>query len=564
MRDVDHMHQQVGFAHLVERRFERLDQLGGQFADESHGIGQQEREVVENHLAHRRVECCKEFVLGKHLAFGDQVHQRGLAHVGIAYQRHTHHRTAVRALHGHLTVDFLQILLEFGDPVTDDTAVGLDLALTGTAAGTGTAALPFEVSPHARKAGQHIFVVGQLHLRLGIGRLRPRHENIEDQARTVEDAAGHGLFDIARLRRGELVVENHHVDLLLPAVTGDLFQLARADVYAGRRLRQPLRKAFHTHDIGRFGQEFEFVEELFGLPRILVVADNGDHHGALSAIGNGLGVRGYILILSQSRTLNFKQSHRAATCGREGAPCGEQTLCYKKGILLSADTLFIKLSCRTFSTQTTYVRSVLYAEIDRERVFDTHSLVTLLAGAPFRRLVQHADGFFGKRPVGRLQHLDIGQATVLVNYKRKNDTALNPVLKGNLRELDILLNPRPERIEVSILERWHRLGSNENRVVREILVLGRRHNFDNRIRIELLEGEIRLHEPVIGNDFDQLGKSLYLDLLGFLFGRVGRDRDNIDIDGHNIHCDFLDPVLVRRIGKCDNDQGQCHDQTNLQ
>ena len=430
--------------------------------------------------------------------------------------------------------------------------------------GTGTAALPFEVSPHARKAGQHIFVVGQLHLRLGIGRLRPRHENIEDQARTVEDAAGHGLFDIARLRRGELVVENHHVDLLLPAVTGDLFQLARADVYAGRRLRQPLRKAFHTHDIGRFGQEFEFVEELFGLPRILVVADNGDHHGALSAIGNGLGVRGYILILSQSRTLNFKQSHRAATCGREGAPCGEQTLCYKKGILLSADTLFIKLSCRTFSTQTTYVRSVLYAEIDRERVFDTHSLVTLLAGAPFRRLVQHADGFFGKRPVGRLQHLDIGQATVLVNYKRKNDTALNPVLKGNLRELDILHHPRPERIEVSILERWHRLGSNENRVVREILVLGRRHNFDNRIRIELLEGEIRLHEPVIGNDFDQLGKSLYLDLLGFLFGRVGRDRDNIDIDGHNIHCDFLDPVLVRRIGKCDNDQGQCHDQTDLQ
>lgn len=102
------------------------------------------------------------------------------------------------------------------------------------------------------------------------------------------------------------------------------------------------------------------------------------------------------------------------------------------------------------------------------------------------------------------------------------------------------------------------------RVVREILVLGRRHNFDNRIRIEILEREICLHEPVIGNDLNQLGKGLYLDLLGFLFGRVGRDRDNIDIDGHNIHCDFLDPVLVRRIGKCDNDQGQCHDQTDLQ
>ena len=40
-------------------------------------------------------------------------------------------------------------------------------------------------------------------------------------------------------------------------------------------------------------------------------------------------------------------------------------------------------------------------------------------------------------------------------------------------------------------------------------------------------------------------------------------RDS-DIDGHNIHCDFLNSVLVRRIGKCDNDQGQCHDQTDLQ
>jgi len=47
----------------------------------------------------------------------------------------------------------LQILLEFGYPVADDTAVGLDLALTGTAAGTGTAAPPVRPGGEMRTKG---------------------------------------------------------------------------------------------------------------------------------------------------------------------------------------------------------------------------------------------------------------------------------------------------------------------------------------------------------------------------------------------------------------------------
>ena len=69
MRNIDHVQQQVGFTHLVEGRFERLDQFGRQFADETHGIRQQERQVVENHLSHRRIERGEEFVFGEHLAF---------------------------------------------------------------------------------------------------------------------------------------------------------------------------------------------------------------------------------------------------------------------------------------------------------------------------------------------------------------------------------------------------------------------------------------------------------------------------------------------------------------
>ena len=39
--------------------------------------------------------------------------------------------------------------------------------------------------------------------------------------------------------------------------------------YPGRRLCEPLGEAADTHDIGRFGQKFQFVEVLRGLSRIL-------------------------------------------------------------------------------------------------------------------------------------------------------------------------------------------------------------------------------------------------------------------------------------------------------
>ena len=141
------MHQQIGLAHLVERRFERLDQLGRQFADEPDRIRKQERQVVEDHLADRGVERGEELVLGENLAFRNQVHQRRFAHVGIADQRHADHCAAVRTLHGHLAVDLLEVLLQFGDAVADDAAVGLDFALSGAAAGSRAAPLAFEVGP---------------------------------------------------------------------------------------------------------------------------------------------------------------------------------------------------------------------------------------------------------------------------------------------------------------------------------------------------------------------------------------------------------------------------------
>ena len=65
------MQQQVGFADLVEGRFERFDQLMGQLADKSDRIRKQKRQVVQYHLANRRIERGKKFVFGENLAFRD-------------------------------------------------------------------------------------------------------------------------------------------------------------------------------------------------------------------------------------------------------------------------------------------------------------------------------------------------------------------------------------------------------------------------------------------------------------------------------------------------------------
>lgn len=68
VRYIDNMNEDVGLAHFVERRFERIDKMRRELADEADGIGEEEREVVDDYFAHRCVERCKEFVFGEYVA----------------------------------------------------------------------------------------------------------------------------------------------------------------------------------------------------------------------------------------------------------------------------------------------------------------------------------------------------------------------------------------------------------------------------------------------------------------------------------------------------------------
>ena len=84
---------------------------------------------MHDDLAHRGVKGGKELVFGEDVTLGEDVHQSGLAYVGVADQGDTDELAAVLALHRHLAVDDLEFGFEVGDAVLDDTAVGLKLRL---------------------------------------------------------------------------------------------------------------------------------------------------------------------------------------------------------------------------------------------------------------------------------------------------------------------------------------------------------------------------------------------------------------------------------------------------
>ncbi len=98
MRYVHHVQQEVGVAHLVERGFERFHEMGREFAYEPYRVGEQEREVVDDDLAHGGVEGGKQLVFGKYIAFAQKVHEGGLAHVGVTHECHACELATVLAL----------------------------------------------------------------------------------------------------------------------------------------------------------------------------------------------------------------------------------------------------------------------------------------------------------------------------------------------------------------------------------------------------------------------------------------------------------------------------------
>ncbi len=181
-------------------------------------------------------------------------------------------------MQGLLSVDVAQLVFQPGDTPLDDTAVGLDLGLAW-ATHTDTTLLTFEVGPHTGQAGKQVLVLGKLHLGLGRRRLRALGEDVENQARPVENLDLQLLLYVGNLLCREVIVENHHSDVVLLDIFLYFLQLAFADESRGVGGVDLLGEALDHLAPRRVGQELKFVEIFIDLPFGLARGNQPNDHG---------------------------------------------------------------------------------------------------------------------------------------------------------------------------------------------------------------------------------------------------------------------------------------------
>ena len=155
--------------------------------------------------------------------------------------------------------------------------------------------------PHAREAREQIFVLRQLDLRLGVGRLRVLGEDVEDKVRAVHHLAAHKFLNITLLRRWQLIINDHHVDIVFMHVVGHLADLAGAEIGACVRMRKILSEHLHALTTGGLHQKGQLVEVLQRLRLRHIGRGNRYQHGRLAVI-----VRVFFLLLLRHYTLSFQ------------------------------------------------------------------------------------------------------------------------------------------------------------------------------------------------------------------------------------------------------------------
>src|SRR5207248_5301663 len=95
-------------------------------------------------------------------------------------------------------------------PIADQPAVGFELRFAG-AAQSDAAGLPLEVSPAAHQARRQMLELGQLDLELAFGAVGALGEDVENEAHAIDHATIERALEIALLRAGERVIEDHEI-----------------------------------------------------------------------------------------------------------------------------------------------------------------------------------------------------------------------------------------------------------------------------------------------------------------------------------------------------------------
>ena len=263
MADIHDVEQQVRLHDFFEGGFEGFDQAVGQFADETHGVGQQHVLVGRQAQAPGgRIERGEQFILGQDLGAGEAVEQGGFAGVGVADDGGERPAVALArlALGPALAAHQDQFLADPRDAVLDAAAVGFQLRFTFAAPHADAALLAGQVAPEPGQPRQQMLELRQFDLQLALARAGAPGENVEDERGAVQHLAVENLLQVSALGRGKFIVEDDRIDVVPPAVRGKLVGLALADE-RGRVRGLQLLDAVADHLAARGGGQLgKFVQ----------------------------------------------------------------------------------------------------------------------------------------------------------------------------------------------------------------------------------------------------------------------------------------------------------------
>ena len=287
IRGVHDVRQQAGLQGLVERALERCDQAVRQLVDETDRVGHQDAWMrFGRERAHRGVERGKQFVGDVHLAAGQPAHQRRLARVGVAHQGDSTHVAAPRPLRVLLGCQRRQLAGQLGDAIANLPPVQLYAGFAGSLT-ADSAALSILARAHFAQTRRHILQAHDLDLGLGHARTGVPAKDLQDHGRPIHDLGARGLFQIARLRRTDVVIDQHDLDRRcrggkVPGRPGHAGLLVIGPAQGRCFGRLALLVVVAQRCVTTAGQRREFLELAFadhgaGVKRMSPLRDGGNH-----------------------------------------------------------------------------------------------------------------------------------------------------------------------------------------------------------------------------------------------------------------------------------------------
>ena len=157
-----------------------------------------------------RVECGEKFVLYEHIGTRQTIHQSAFPCIGVTDQRNRSVFSTGRNRSLFPSLNHRQFAPQITNFFFDQAAVHFQLLFTRTPH-PDTAFDSRKVGPHLLEPGERIFKLRKFHRKACFACAGPMGKNIQNQFSPVDDFYAERFFQIARLRRTQVIIEEHDI-----------------------------------------------------------------------------------------------------------------------------------------------------------------------------------------------------------------------------------------------------------------------------------------------------------------------------------------------------------------